>query len=462
MAYKFTLDDDDEINDLSAPALDDPDIRAMRLSDISAKPPAKAPWTPDVRQRDPAMDQQWSLAESDSLQRSRYNPSDYGVGEGVRDFGGLALAGILDAVANKGRGIVNIAAANQGNMDKYEALRRQDAKDQGEFALKARAAKDNDYQNALRVKQIQQQDERIGLAGLGEQRRTGTYDRAMNTENPVLKAQKDQLVRQSNGKITAEDLASLDGEAIKGLMHGYNADIDSAKTPQKAADEATVAGARTRAVEGVQLGYVAPTEVEKGKGRAVAEEIERPGVVKTAGAQSEATTAGREKVERPLREQERGEAFQEKYAKDNKALLGARDALGSVLNGLPEGGTPEGFDYKSRIKDKVGLGSLNSPGAQATQQKLSIAATAVIHDQSGAAFSSKEAAQNFLNIMGDPLASPEDRTSATRRFAESVDADLRGQAVRPKDAEAVIQRRGSKPLTPTSAPAVNKWSQYEE
>lgn len=457
MGFRNTEEDEDFLDSLisdpggNGMSLASKDAPTARAAGLAAKPTGV--WTPTVT-RDPALQDRWRSQELSALDRADYDPREYGVGEGIRDYGGLAITGILDALANHGRGLPSLAAQTLSINDASEQRRRQEAKDAGEFALKARGQQNTDIENQLRVKALQQQDQRIGLAGQGEVRRTSEFDRKNNPDNPALKSMKDELMRLSGGRITAENLANLDDTAVKALAHGYNLQLDSANTPQKAADEATVAGARTRAVEGVQLGYVAPTAIERGRGDAVAEGLTRSGRVQTAAETSGATTRAREDITQPLEQKREGEQFQQQFAKDNDKLLTVRKLLGDVVNSAPEGGMPQGLDDASTAASKLPFGSrMNTTAANDTIRKVNSAIAQTVYKDSGASASLQESANHASAVINSVTSSPEEKWSAIQEFTQQMEDEISSKSARPEDAAAVIARRGITPLRRQQSPA---------
>lgn len=277
---------------------------------------------------------------------------------------------------------------------------------------------------AARQETVGQAARRLGIS---EDR----YRQLQSVDSPLLTTQVQQ--RQN-----------LAGAGVEGAE-----DKKTELTDQIAAQRGAVA---RRVVDAQQAGLTAAApalEAARGEGRAVAEDTERSGKVQTARD----TTTARIAAEQPTRQAEKSEEFQTRFAEKNKALLGARQSLGEVSASAQDGGAPEGLDYGSRVLFALPFGSnFNSETANANIERITNAATEVIHDRSGAAFSSKEAAQNLLTILGSPTASAEQRASAIQRFSGSIDADLRGQAVRPEDAQSVINRRGIGGLDVTSGP----------
>lgn len=492
MTYRFSLADDDQ--DLTAPLLDDPTFTAASqlsrgttgMQTQRSGPQAlqqQQPWTPDVqRARDPALDQQWQDAERQSLTRYQQGGNGY---SGAGEYAGAGVAGAFDLLANAagGRapkdfrpgheymppsGLPSLMSGTQQLVDRNRAQQEQESQKAGEFALKARAQKDSAYSDALKLKQIQQQEERIGLATQGEGRRTATSDRQLNPDNPALVAAKQELVRQAGGRITLDQLANVDEKGMLDIRHGLNLQIDSANTPQKAADEGTIATARGL---GSQTGTnqanvrdLPSLRVAAGRGDAAAEDITRPGKVLTSGQTAEAGAQGREVVEGPIRNAQQDQTFATEFANKHGNALKAAQALGELLDSKQPGQDIEGLSpHEVFANQKMGglLGGLTSEKAQATNQKLTTALIAIGHEDSGAALNTRELAEEAVKLMGSSSASAADREAAIRRTYESLNQDIQGAAApRPQAAKRVLDARGMGSKRPAKSGS-NDWSQYE-
>jgi hypothetical protein len=487
--FQYSLGDDDD--DLTAPLLDDPSFTAAsQLSssttgmqtprggpeaEVQQQSAARQPWTPTTQSnRDPALSAQWQQAERDALTRYQggAEPNGYGLGEGLRDYGGAALASIFDIVANKGHGLPSLMMANQGIVDKNRALRQQEAENAGQFALKARAQKDTSLQNELALKRIQQEDARYGIAA-------DTHARNYDPNDPGAVAQRKALSEATG--IPEEQLAGLDQKAIGVLQHKYNLGIDHLNTPTKAADAQTVAQATQTGTNQANIDQLPSLGVARAQGEALGEPITRPEKVKTAQAEgtaralgtglgeaaaeptlrpekaktasavAQAGAEGREIVETPIREKREGEQFSKEFADKHSDILGARQALGQILEGVEDGDAAAGTGRGERLAGALHLGGLfNSDAAQQNQQREAEALNTIQHDITGASAGTKEAARIALSVFGDPTASGEQRTAAIRHTMEMLDADIAGMsAARPADAAKVTRARG----LPTPAPA---------
>lgn len=478
MAYQYSLMDDED--DLTAPLLQDPTLRAASLASKPTGTKAREPWTPTASARDPQRDAEWSLAEGNALERSQANdPSKYGVGEFARDNGGLMLASVFDLIGNKGRGLFGpkgksalptLMEATSGINARAEAARRQDAKDAGEFALKYRGQKSTDLQDQVNVKRLQQadehegrlvdnqerllskdaeskaaSDERIALAKAAEDRRKADQDRNLNPENPATRATKDALIKLG---MPAELVEPLDDHALGRLSHQTALGTDLAATPQRAASDAVIADAKGAASQTGQnranIRDNPSLRVSTAEGDAAGEDIKRPGKVKTVADEAQA----REAVEAPRRDQERSEAFQEKFAKDNDALLNARSLIGKVeasaagqKEGMPPGLTP-GATLASRVPF---ASRLNSNEENDTIRDVGAAIEQTIYKDSGASASAREHAAHVQEVIGDPTASADTKWRAIQSFRETLDKEISGKSVRGADAQQVLGRMGIAP-----------------
>jgi hypothetical protein len=487
MAYQFSLMDDDE--DITAPLLEDETAYKMHALSQSAdgqytvrggpraENPPPSPWQPAAAPRDTSLDPLRRQAEQQSLETyTQGTKNEYGLGELARDYGGMGIAAIIDLVANKGKDLPSLLTANQGVVDKNRAIRSQETKAAGDYALRAGAQKDQSLSNELAVRRLQlqeqglgQQDQRIGIARGAETRRDAVVDRNQNPDNPQQVAAKQALITAG---VQPEIVANLDAKGLDDLQHKMNLDMDHANTPRKAGDEAVIGGARQAAVQTAEndanIRDLPRLGEAKGKGSALAEEIERPGVVKTAGATAEAGARGREVVEAPVREQTRSETFSKEFADKHSDILNARTQLGRVLEGVPEGGAAAGTGRGERLAGALGVGGLfNGPDAQANQQSMAAALTTIQHDATGASAGVKEAARIALSVFGDPTASAEDKTQALRRTMAMLDEDIAGLgAARPDDAQKVLNARSGSRKQSSSAPAPagaadNPWAKYK-
>lgn len=163
----------------------------------------------------------WRAAEQRSLKRSGYGGDNtYGIGEGLRDFAPMAIAGILDALINKGRGLPYLAV---GGMNANVAARKErEAREEraGKFALEARQqremARDSPLNNAYKIAQMQNwADQSARGWGNLDQRQLGTMiaqARLAYEQNPkdpqALKLV--ALVQQ----LTGIDLAGLSNKGV--------------------------------------------------------------------------------------------------------------------------------------------------------------------------------------------------------------------------------------------------------
>lgn len=458
-SYNFSLRDDED-DELTASLLEDPTIRAASLSSkpTGTSTPRSEVWTPDIAPRDPKLTQQWKDAESSQLQRSQYNPNDYGLGEFARDNGGLLLAGIVGALAgDKGRSLPSLANTAAETNRYFENQRRADAKNAGDFALKARAQKSSDLQDQLNIKRIQnqdrtlaQQDERIELATQGEGRRGHEFDRKYDPSNPQVVALKDSIVEASGGRVKREALDGLDSGGLQQMAHLYNLQYDSANTPQKARDEAVVAGATSSASANARnrsdVAYAPALGAAKGVGEARGEEITRPGKVATAGAVRTAT----EDAADASGQSGKSEKFQTDFAEKNEKLLRARAGLSAVTQRTGSG-IPEGLDFQTRATNAIpGGGNFISDTASLNIQDLESAANSVMRDDSGAVIGVKEGAKGMMDALGSPTLSAEKKWLAVQNFQRRLDDQLRGKASRGEDAQAVIERQGITDLDVTN------------
>lgn len=467
MAYNFSLMDDED--ELDAELLRDSTFRAQSLSsaptgvqtprtepamvsdrdivqDGAHSPNKNAEWRPDVAPRDPQLMKQWKDAESAQLSRSQYDPNEYGLGEFARDNGGVLVAGLISALSkDKGRSLPSLAAGAAETNRYYENQRRTDAKNSGDFALKARAQKSSDLQDQLNIKRIQnqdrqlsQQDERIELANKGEGRRGSEFDRKYSPDNPQVQALKSAIVEASGGRVTLNKLDGLDSGGLQSMAHAYDLQYDSANTGQKARDEAIIGGARAgasaNATNASEARWAPTIGAQRGVGNARAEEIERPGKVATAGATTAATTAAGNAANQGKEDTKAIDAFNEK----NGRKLAILSSLDSVLKDVPEKGAAPGTGYGERAAAAVGAGGLTSQAAQDADAAL----TKIIMEQSadifGANSSAKQEINNAKAILGSAMASPEQRTHQLRLFREALQADIAGaSAANPKAAAAV-------------------------
>lgn len=471
MAYQYSLMDDDE-DDLYAPLLDQAGDYAKTLSvragaqpmrgDPSAGAQVDSPWQPRASTRDPALDAQWQAAEQQALaQHSAYNPGQYGLGEAIRDNSGLAVASIVGLLAGKTRNadgstrsalmeaLPSLVQQQAGINQQSEARRAAEAQAAGDFALKARAQKDTSLANQLAVRRLQLQEagqlqnaQRIDQAGQGLALRQDTHARTYDPNDPRQRAAAEYAI--ANG--ADPSIAGLDSRAMSQVQHATNLDQDAANTPRLAANQATIAGAKQGAENAANIRDNPALGLSRGQGAALAEEVTRPGEVQTSRETAEAGARGRETVEQPIRQQRESEAFQKSFAKDNQALLQSAQELGTVLQSA-NGGAIEGQGGWSRGLQAVGLGGLDTPEAQANNQRIQAALISIRHNNTGTAFSTREAADNALSILGSPTASAEDRTAAIQRTFELLQADLSAAgAARPEDAANVIQARGMSSL----------------
>lgn len=453
MTYRFSLRDEED--ELSAPILDEPGYSLADESMDTAPPvipPARAQqrdlWQPTVSQRDPALQEQWSLAEKNSLERSQYNPRDYGLAEGLRDNAGMAIAGVLDVALNKGRGLGNIATEASKINNQYETQRREDARDAGSFALRARQMKSTDLADQLAVKRLQnqdrtieQQDQRIDLALQGEGRRGSEFNRKYDPNNPAILATKEAL---KGAGVNPELIENLDQKGLEDLRHRLNLDMDHANAPRKLGDDARSAAvtsaATTDARNRVDTSWAPSLGAARGEGNRRAEEIERPGKVRTAGETTRATTTAGNEANAPKDLVKATAEFNDK----NKGLLKMRDELNAVLEGVPEGGAYAGSGRGERLKSAVGLGSLNSEAAQDNEGRLADIIIKMSAEDFGANSTARQEVANTKRILGDPLATPEQRTKAIRRTLEAVETDIAGAAsANPEAAKRVTSARGA-------------------
>lgn len=451
MAYNFSLRDDEDDLELTAPMLED--APSFSLADPPANEvelPPQAPvqqqaWSPSV-QTNPALSQEWEAAERDALQRAQYNPREYGGWEALRDNGGLLIAGILDAAVNKGRGLPSLAAETNRINQQAETQRREDAKQAQNFALGARQNRSTVLNDQLRIKQLQnedrrlaQQDSRIELANRGEGRREGQFSRQYDPNNAQLMATKQRL---ADAGVKPELLDGLDQKGLDDLKHRLNIDIDVATTGQRAKSEAVISGAKSDASNASDANWAPTIGLQKGKGAALGEEITRPGVVKTAAETRGATETAVNAVNAPKEEAKLTREFAEK----NSGKLKMLDSLNAVLKDVPEGGTAPGTGYGERMKSAIGLGSMNSEAAQEAEAALADIIIKASADDFGANSTAKQELANAKRILGDPLASPEQRTRMLRKFRDAVQKDVDGiSAANPRAAATVVNARGGQP-----------------
>lgn len=165
---------------------------------MAAQLPARGNLSAMMRPNDPEMDDRWKQAENSALDQSGYmgKPS-YGVGEAVRDFAPLAVAGTLDAFVNKGQGLGAIAQATGDVNAQGEKLRRDQATQAGTFARGARAQREAGT--------------RINAGMYGEQRRQDQADMMNNPDHPSAKAQREKLIAAG---VPAE---MVEGQSLRGL-----------------------------------------------------------------------------------------------------------------------------------------------------------------------------------------------------------------------------------------------------
>lgn len=174
-----------------------------------------------------SLDAAWTQREREALDASK--PQKYGVWEGLRDNAAPVLAGALDSIFNKGRGLGNIVQGAAGEVGAQQAHRDALRKQEGDLALKIRGKQGDDLAaqklqyayDALRARE--------GAAG-GVQKR--------HDENV---ARADDPYSQRNA--TAEAMAFKLAEARKqgGLETGHD------YQPMTLADQSQLAGGRSTA-----------------------------------------------------------------------------------------------------------------------------------------------------------------------------------------------------------------------
>jgi hypothetical protein len=142
--------------------------------------------------------------------------------------------------------------------------------------------------------------ERIRLAGDAEGRRGQVTDRTLNPENAAQQALVKGIVARSGGRISESDLAGMDDKALGRFAHAMNLQLDSANTPQKAADAATVATSTTNAEQAALIANAPALGAARGVGAAAANETTRAGEVKTAADTSAAREVGADKGRREV------------------------------------------------------------------------------------------------------------------------------------------------------------------
>jgi hypothetical protein len=86
-----------------------------------------------------SLDAAWTQREREALDASK--PQQYGVWEGLRDNAAPVLAGALDSIFNKGRGLGNIVQGAAGEVGAQQARRDAMRKQEGDLAIAIRGKK---------------------------------------------------------------------------------------------------------------------------------------------------------------------------------------------------------------------------------------------------------------------------------------------------------------------------------
>lgn len=146
-----------------------------------------------------SLDAAWTQREREALDASK--PQKYGVWEGLRDNAAPVLAGALDSIFNKGRGLGNIVQGAAGEVGAQQARRDAQRKQEGDLALKIRGKQGDDL--------AAQRLDYLNRSLLN--RDTSTTNVQKRHDEDV--ARKDDPSSQHNA--TAEEMAFLRAQAAK-------------------------------------------------------------------------------------------------------------------------------------------------------------------------------------------------------------------------------------------------------
>lgn len=218
-----------------------------------------------LKPANPEMDQRWLSAENTALDASPYGGKgqSYGVGEAVRDFAPMAVAGALDVFLNKGKGLAPIMAVSADEAQKGEKVRREMGQNAAEFAKAARAQRESGNKQGLGLAVEARQQEQFAM---------------MNDPNhPAARAYADKLVAAG---VPREFVEGLPLAQLQRNSAAYTPYFRHAAAPLTTEDAAAKQGAVTKARLGAEDEHY-PTELDQKAGIAAAETDARQRV--TAG-----------------------------------------------------------------------------------------------------------------------------------------------------------------------------------
>jgi hypothetical protein len=219
MAPRYSLlDDEDQLGSLLEPDT----LQSLRPTayEMSPSPQPTAASMPDLRQRDPEVEDAWRGLELQKIHEAQ-KPS-YGFAEGARDVIPTGLALALDAALNRGRGAAGILQGGMGEVANQQALRDKERQAAGDLAVKLHGRND-DPLAYLRAQTAMQN------AGTAAQRVQGTAARFDAQGNPESD--------YSRGKVT--QAGRLAGSSASGRINAEAELADVAATTKGKATEAT-------------------------------------------------------------------------------------------------------------------------------------------------------------------------------------------------------------------------------
>lgn len=150
-----------------------------------------------------SLDAAWTQREREALDASK--PQKYGVWEGLRDNAAPVLAGALDSIFNKGRGLGNIVQGAAGEVGAQQARRDAMRKQEGDLALKIRGRQGNGALDELAAGRLAVAQQN---AGTNAARVAGTGERFSLTRG-------DRNDPESQRNATAEEMAFKLAQARK-------------------------------------------------------------------------------------------------------------------------------------------------------------------------------------------------------------------------------------------------------
>lgn len=446
----FSSDDEDE--DFDARLLDDPRAQPAALAASLDIRPANNPETEvGLKLSGSDLDDSWQTAERRALAHSEFDPGEYGLGEFVRDTGAGAIASLLDVGFNKGRGLPQIAQGTAEIAANADAARQKRAQQQGDFALKARDAREGRDYKAAQSKHWDALDslggQRIGISGQNAETAAGreariAEDAKRRHDTGTDEAGRKIDVLRQNG-VPENMIVGRSSEELDKLLSIYSKQVDLANAPRTTAIAVDRAGKEADAKNQSELGYAGATAERREVGKAAGEIATAPAVREAKGEITDVEKAG--------------EAGRAKFVKEAGDALQISNELNTILASPrnAEGSIP-GLSRKETIASNVPFGeSALSPEALKVQRSLSRAKEFFLRQKTGAAAAMGEKADNTIQVIGSATASAEQKENALKEFQAANDDYINTQAaVNPRAAQSVVDYKGGKQkIGPTRGPS---------